>query len=167
MINAIMQELAAYLEIKIILADQDAPKPKQFPYAEYLVLRTDFEHPHQRIRKQNEAPDDMVEIRNYYGAKTVVQLNIYNKGNTGDLLDVIMTHAQNAWMWLHEEGREVCRQYNVVPMMISPEIKQEEKSPKKENKFHVGFDFALKGTLEHIKEIEAITGVDYTIEVKI
>lgn len=161
-----MQELASYLGIKIILADQDAPKPKQFPYGEYLILKTDFEHPHQRIRKQEGAPDNMVGVTNYYRAKTVIQLNIYNKGNTGDLLDVIMTHAQHAWMWLHEEGHAICRQYNVVPMIISPEIKQEEKSPQKENKFRVGFDFALKSILVHSSEIEAITGVNYTYEIK-
>jgi hypothetical protein len=49
-------------------------------------------------------------------------------------------------MWINEEGREVCRTYNLVPTITSPEIKQEDESPKKENKFRVGFDFALKGT---------------------
>ncbi len=166
MINATMQELADHLGLKIILANQDAPKPKQYPYGEYNILRTDFDPPHQRIRKQEQAPDDMVEVKEYYDTSIVIRLDFINKGNSGDLLDVIMNYARKSWMWLNRQGRDICSEYNFVPAIVSKEIRQEDDSVKKENKFKAGFEFALKGRYEDIYQIEQILNVDYTFQVK-
>lgn len=160
MISSIMQQISSYLGITIIHEDRDGTEPT-YPYASYKVLRTDFEKPHQRIRVQNELANDMVQVKHYYGTSIVIKFNFYNKGSADNLIDVIMEFAQLAWIWLIDTGKNEFAQYNLVPTIISKEIKQEE-TPETENKLRVSFEFVLKGSREHVSEIETISGVDYT-----
>ncbi len=166
MINEIMQQMAKDIGItNIILADQDGKQPK-CPYGEYKISKMDYDNHHQGIEKREELPDNRVRLKKYYAVKTTIRLTFYNDNKDPNPLGSIMNHAKNAWFWFGEEGREVCKSYNMIPFIVSKEIKQEEDSVKKENKFQVGFEFALKGIEERVKEVETITGVDYTYEIK-
>lgn len=164
MINEIMQAMATYLGIPVIVSNQESLP--YVLYGEYEVVKTEFEQPYRRIRTQSDAGGDMVEIVNYYGTSSVIRLTFYNSGTTGDILDAIMTHARNAWMWLNEEGKDICRQYNVVPHFMSREIHRDEEDipTLPANKQKVEFEFALRGTVEKVSSIETINTVDYTME---
>jgi hypothetical protein len=157
MINTIIQELATHLSVAIVPANHGGPEPS-FPYGTFDILKSDFQKPHQKIRQQIGAPDDMVKVNSYYGSSMVVRLVFFNKGATGDLLDVVRELAQQSWIWLCEEGRDVCRTWNLVPSLVSKDIESQDAS-QTDNKHRVGFDFALKGRIKHTKTIEAITGI--------
>ncbi len=70
-------------------------------------------------------------------------------------------------MWLNEQGRDLCRISNAVPKIISDKIASEVKVVENRNEYHVSFDFAVKSKVDNASTVEAITGVDYTFEVKI
>lgn len=162
MISNFIGELATHLGIDIKLHIQEpAVSTGTFPFGSYKILQTNFKPAHCRIREQIPKPGNMIDIKNYYGIETVIQLNFYNKGNTGDLLDDILKYAQQAWLWINEGGRTICRQYNIVPAIISPQITEEKDLEHNDQICRVGFDFALRGTLEYTSPVESIITVDY------
>ena len=165
MINEIMQEMAKNIGItNIILSDQDGKQPK-CPYGEYKIIKTDYDNHHQGIVIREELPDNRVRLKKYFGVKTTVRITFYNDNKDANPLGTIMGFARNAWFWFGEEGRDICKSYNIIPAFVSKEIKQDEESVKKENKFQVGFEISLKGIEERIRDVETIIGVDYDLEI--
>lgn len=164
MISSIMQQMATDLSITVAVANQSTP-PTVMPHVTYEVIKTDFEAPHQKISERTELANDMVEITNYYKVKYTIKLAFINDASDGAALDAIMTMARSSWFWLNEAGRDVCKTYNMVPNIISKEITKTEDDTAATN-FQVEFDFVLNGTEESVKQVETITGVDYTYEIK-
>ena len=162
MIEAIITGLKNKLGIAFIEANNNSSS-QAYPHGSYLITRVEFEAPHQRIRKQEVPNKDSsdVTIKNTYEKSISLQISFHHKGTGSGLQEVLMTHAMNAWHWLNEEGRSICKQNGVVLQKTNPKITPDVTESNGEALYRVSFDITLKGKSEHTSTIEVINSVNF------